>query len=324
MKAMVCTRYGSPDVLKLKQVGKPSPTGNEILVKVVAASITTADSMMRQGVPYFGRLFIGLKKPKYPVTGTGFSGVIEAVGSEVGLFSVGDRVFGESVFGYGSHAEYTCVAEDGVLSKLPTSISHETAAPICDGALTSLSFIKDLGKLQSGQHILINGASGSLGSAAVQIARHFGAIVTAVCSTANVEMVQSLGADTVIDYTVTDFTQLTQRYDLIYDSVGKSSFARCKTILKPNGHYLSPVLGFPLLFSMLYSYVFGTQKAHFSATGLRPAKELRPLLNELKALYESGQITTVIDRRYTLKQIALAHRHIDTGHKKGNVVMLGE
>jgi NADPH:quinone reductase-like Zn-dependent oxidoreductase len=322
MKAIVCTKYGSPDVLELKEVEKPTPKGNEVLIKVYAASVTAADGMMREGKPIWGRLFIGLMKPNHPITGTGFAGVIEAIGQEVTLFKAGEAVFGETGVGFSTNAEYVCVPEAGVLATLPNNMTYEEAAPLCDGALTSYSFLKDIGKLQTGQRILINGASGSLGSAAVQIAKSLGAEVTGVCSSTNLEMVKSLGADKVIDYTTTDFTQTDQTYDIIFDTVGKSSFLRCQGSLSEQGVYLSPVLGLPLLLQMIWTSKVGNKKAKFSATGLRSASELRVLLHQLKELIESGKIQTVMDRSYPLEQTAEAHRYVDQGHKKGNVVIL--
>ncbi|HAX79783.1 MAG TPA: NAD(P)-dependent alcohol dehydrogenase [Cyanobacteria bacterium UBA11372] len=321
MKAIVCTKYGSPDVLELKEVEKPNPKENEVLIRVYAASATAADCMMRQGTPFYGRIFLGLMKPKNPITGTGFAGVIEAVGKEVKLFKAGDSVFGETGIGFSTNAEYVCLPEDGVLATLPHNMTYEEAAPLCDGALTSWSFLKDIGKIQSGKSVLINGASGSLGSAAVQIAKYFGAEVTGVCSTTNLEMVKSLGADKVIDYTKEDFTKTEQRYDIIFDTVGKSSFSRCQDSLRENGVYLSPVLSLPLLFQMIWTSKIGNKKAKFSATGLRPVSELRVLLNELKDCIEAGKIKSIVDRSYPLKQTAEAHRYIETGHKKGNVVI---
>ena len=321
MKAIVCTKYGSPDVLELKEVEKPTPKDNEVLIRVYAASATAADCMMRQGTPFYGRLFLGLMRPKNPITGTGFAGAIEAVGKEVKLFKEGDSVFGETGIGFSTNAEYVCLPEDGVLATLPNNMTYEAAAPVCDGALTSWSFLKDIGKIQSGQRVLINGASGSLGSAAIQIAKYFGAEVTGVCSTTNLEMVKSLGADKVIDYTREDFTKTGQTYDIIFDTVGKSSFSRCKGSLRENGVYLSPVLSLPLLFQMIWTSKVGNKKAKFSATGLRPVSELRVLLNELKECIEAGKIKSLVDRSYPLKQTAEAHRYIETGHKKGNVVI---
>ena len=332
MKAIAITGYGSPDVLQLKEFEKPTPYDNEVLIKIYATPVTAADGMMRRADPFYGRLFLGLMKPKNPIPGTGFAGVIEAIGKDVRLFKEGDQVFGETALGFGAHAEYICVPEDGILVTKPDNLTYEEAAPVCDGALTSLNFLRDLANIQRGQKVLINGASGSLGTAAVQLARYFGAEITGVCSTTNLEMVKSLGADKVIDYTTTDFTKTGQtssyafqasadKYDIIFDTVGKSSFSRCKGSLKQKGVYLSPVLGLPLLLQMLWTSMIGKKKAKFSATGLRPASELRILLKELKKLIEAGQLKSVIDRRYPLEQIVEAHRYVDKGHKKGNIVI---
>jgi len=305
MKAIVSTKYGSPDVLQLKEVEKPIPKDHEVLIRVRAASVTAADGMMRKGTPFYGRLFIGLMRPNNPIPGTGFAGVIETVGKEVKLFKEGDSVFGETGVGFSTNAEYVCVPEEGMLTTLPNNMSYEEAAPVCDGALTSLSFLKDIGKIQSGQRVLINGASGSLGSSAVQIAKNFGAEVTGVCSTTNLEMVKSLGAEKVIDYTKEDFIKTGQTYDIIFDTVGKSSFSRW-------------------LFQMIWTSKVGSKKAKFSATGLRPVSELRALLSELKESIEEGKIKSIIDRSYPLEQTAEAHRYVDKGHKKGNVVITME
>ena len=321
MKAVVFTKYGSPDVIQLKEIEKPIPNENEVLVKVHASSVTTADSMIRQGNPCYGRLFLGISKHKKPIAGTGFAGVIEAIGKSVTQFKIGESVFGETGMNFSANAEYLCISEDAVITRLVNNMSYEEATPICDGALTSYAFLKDIGKLESGQSILINGASGSLGSAAVQIAKHLGAEVTGVCSSSNVEMVLSLGADNVIDYLEKNFTQMDKTYDIIYDAVGKNSFSHCKKSLKENGVYLSPVLSVPLLLQMIWTSKFGNKKAKFSATGLRPASELRVLLNELKALFEVGKITSAIDRRYSLAETADAHRYVDSGRKRGNVVI---
>ena len=321
MKAIVCRQYGSPEVLQLVEMKKPEPGPNEVLIKIHVASVTRADGMMRMGTPLFGRIFMGLMRPRFPVTGTGFAGKIEAVGGDVTLFEKGASVFGESIFGFGTNAEYVCVPEDGVLVTKPDSISHEEAAPLCDGALTSLSFLKDMGHIQRGQRVLINGASGSLGSSAVQIARHFGAEVTGVCSGDNAGMVKSLGASKVIDYTREDFTQSGESYDIIFDTLGKRSFSQCKGVLKNNGIYLCPVLGHSLLLQMLWTMRSNGKKAIFSATGLRPCSELRQLLDELRTLVAVGALSMVIDRRYSLQQTAEAHRYVEKGHKKGNVIL---
>lgn len=322
MKAIICTKYGPPDVLRPVEVEMPVPGENEIRVQIHAASATTADCMMRRGTPFYARFFLGLSRPKHPIPGTGFAGVVEATGAKVERFKAGDRVFGETGVSFGAYAEYVCVPEDGAVTTLPDGMTFEEAAPLCDGALTSLSFLKDIGQLQQGQKVLINAASGSLGSAAVQLAKAFGAEATGVCSTANVDLVTSLGADRVIDYTKEDFTRTGHTYDVIFDTIGKSSFSHCKRALTSKGVYLSPVLKMPLLLQMLRTSAGSGKKAKFSATGMRPAAELRPLLDQLKRLIEARKLKMIIDQRYSLEQAAEAHRYIETGHKKGNVVLL--
>ena len=321
MKAITYTRYGSPDVLRLQELAMPVAAEGELLVRIHAASVTAADGMMRAGTPWIGRLFLGVLRPKNPVPGTGFAGEVVACGAGVRQYQTGDRVFGETIFGFGSNAQYLRVAESGVIAHLPDNVSYEAAAPVCDGAMTGMNFLHNLAGIQAGQRVLINGASGSLGSAAVQIARLAGAHVTAVCSAGNADMVRDLGADQVIDYARDDFTASAQRWDIIYDTVGKSSFSRCKPVLSAQGQYLSPVLGLALLWQMLWSARSGGKKAKFSATGALPAKELRRLLAQLRDLYADGALQSFIDRRYDLSGAAEAHRYIATGRKRGNVVL---
>ncbi len=321
MKAIIYTKYGSPEVLQVTELEKPVPNNNEVLIKIHAASVTAADTMMRKGSPYIGRLFLGMTKPKYPVIGTGFSGEIEAIGNEVTHFKIGDSVFGESIFGAGTSAEYLCAPEDGVLAIKPDNITYDEACSVCDGALTSLSFLKDVANIKKNQRVLIIGASGSLGSAAVQIAKNFDANVTAVCSGTNAIWVKDLGADEVIDYTVEDFTRINNTYDIIYDTVGKYSYLHCKGMLNKTGTYLSPVFGIVNLFQMLCTSIFSTKKAKFSATGMRSVPELRELLSELKAFLEERKIKMIIDKRYPLIEVSAAHTYVDKGHKKGNVVL---
>lgn len=325
MKASICTRYGSADVLQLQDIDKPTPKANEVLVKIYASSTTAADSMMRQGNPYYGRLFLGLTKPKYPITGTGFAGTVEALGNDVSSFKIGDAVFGESVFGSGTNAEYVCVPKDVIIMPKPKELTYAQAATLCDGALTSINMLKNLGKITAGDHVLINGASGSLGSAAIQIAKALGAQVTAVCSEANLDMVKQLGADTVIDYALTDFTDNQKCYEIIYDSVGKRNYSDCQKALTKHGRYVSPVLGLSLLGQVMWtaflSKVKSGKSAHFSATGMLPASELKELLSELLPMITAGKLSPIIDRQYDLKDISSAHHYIDSGRKKGNVVI---
>jgi len=321
MKAAVYNHYGPAHVVKLADIPIPDIKADEVLVRLHASAVTAADSMIRQGVPRFGRLFLGLRAPKVTAMGTQFAGEVIEVGAGVTKYVVGDRVFGETGLTFGAHAEFVSVAQDGLLALIPEGMSYEEAAPLCDGPLTDMNFLSNLAQLKSGQHILINGASGSLGSAAVQLAKGFGAEVTGVCSTRNVAFVKSLGADHVIDYNKEDFTKRTSTYDVIYDTVGKSSFNAAKPALKRNGIYISPVLGVRLLLQMLVGNCFRRKKSKFSATGMLPLDQQRPLLQDLLVRIADGQLKMVIDRRFSLDRVAEAHAYVDTGHKRGNVIL---
>ena len=320
MKAFVYTKYGSPDVLELMEVEKPTPKENEVLVKIHATTVTAVDSAFRQGIPYNARLYAGLFKPKNRTLGSEFAGEIEAVGKNVTQYKKGDKVFGSTPHGFDAHAEYISLPEDGAFVIKPENISYEEAAAI-DAALTALPFLRDSGKIQSGQKVLIIGASGSIGTFAVQLAKYYGAEVTGVSRTANLDLVKSLGADKMIDYTKEDFTQRDETYDIIFDVAGKSSFSRSKKALKSNGIYLTTVLTTGILLQMLRTSLFGRKKAIIAFTGLRPANERVKDLAFMKELITTGKIKSVIDRSYPFEQIAEAHRYADKGHKKGNVVI---
>lgn len=322
MKAIVASGYGGPSVLGLQTVDKPVPGENDVLVRTHVASATTADTMMRTGKPYIGRLATGFSKPKHPIPGTGFAGVVEAVGAGVTQFQPGDRVFGETTLGFSTNAEYVTVPCTGVILHMPDSMNFTEAATFCDGPLTSINFLKEIARIQPGQKVLINGASGSLGTAAVQLAKYFGAEVTGVCGPSNAGLVRSLGADHVIDYSTEDFTSAVAAYDIIYDTIGKSSFSRCKAALTRNGQYISPVLKFPLLMQMIRTAMAGRKKAKFAASGLKSVGELKALLSELADIYSQGKLKTIIDRQFPLEKVAQAHSYIDGGHKKGNVVII--
>lgn len=324
MKAMVAVGYGSPDVLQLQEVSKPEPKVNELLVKVIAASATTADTMMRTGKPYIGRLLIGLTKPKKGIPGTGFAGIVEEVGAEVSDFRVGDRVFGETAFGFSANAEFLTIAEDGVILHMPENLDYADAANFCDGHLTSYNFLKEIAQIKPNERVLINGASGALGTSAVQLAKQLGAHVTAVCSGRNTGLVKSLGADVIIDYQQKDFTKANEQYDYVYDTVGKSSFKACKPILTENGVYLSPVLSFSLLLQMIFTALVGKQKAKFEATGTNKEEKLRFMLSSVLDIYKAGGLKTIIDRQFPLEKLAEAHRYIDSGDKRGNVVIINQ
>lgn len=322
MKAIVYTKYGPPDVLQLKEVEKPKPKDNEVLIRVYATTVTATECTFRRGKPFISRLYTGFIRPKNTKLGEEFAGEIEAVGKEVKLFKEGDQVFGTCT-GYGSYAEYICLPEEGTtLALKPANLTYEEAAASCDGALTALPFLRDTGKIKSGQKVLINGASGSIGTFAVQLAKYFGAEVTGVCSTTNLEMVESIGADKVIDYTKEDFTKIGQTYDIIFDTVGKTSFSRCKGSLKQNGIFLEAAIEVAILPQVLLTSMMGSKKAMIAATGMRSASERTKDLIFLKEIIEAGKIKPVLDRRYPLEQIVEAHRYVDKGHKKGNVVII--
>jgi NADPH:quinone reductase-like Zn-dependent oxidoreductase len=317
MKAIVYTKFGPPEVLQLKEVEKPSPKANEVLIKIVATTVVKEDPDMRASPGFNGFL-----KPRHPILGQELAGEIEATGKHVTRFRLGDQVYGMDIFGV--YAEYKCMAEDGALAIKPVNLSYEEAASVPNGALTALPFLRDKGKIHSGQTVLIYGASGSVGSAAVQLARYYGAEVTGVCSTTNLEWVKALGADQVIDYTQEDFTENGKTYDLIFDTVGKISFSACKGSLTDEGIYLSTVPSPILMFQALRPAKRGSKKAKFMAAGLRPAREKSKDLVFLTKLLEAGIIKPVIDRFYPLEQIPEAHRYVATGHKKGNVVITVE
>jgi NADPH:quinone reductase-like Zn-dependent oxidoreductase len=320
MKAIVWTKYGPPDVLQLKEVEKPTPKDNEILVKIHATTVTAGDCEQRSlKLPilyrYIMRLVIGLRKPKRKtILGLELSGEIESVGKDVKLFKEGDQVFGytESLGAYG---EYICLREDGALALKPINMTYEEAAAVPQGALTALYFLRKA-NIQSGQKILIFGASGGVGTYAVQLAKYFGAEVTGVCSTTKLELVRSLGADKVIDYTNEDFTKSGETYDIIFDTVGKSPFSGSKRSLKKEGLYVFTTFGLSRLFRMLWLNMRSDKKA---IIGL--VEENNEELIFLKELIEAEKLTSVIDRSYPFELTAEAHRYVETGQKKGQVVI---
>jgi NADPH:quinone reductase-like Zn-dependent oxidoreductase len=319
MKAIVYTKYGPPDVLQLKEVEKPTPKDNEVLIRVHATTATLYDCWARSstappGFWLFSRIGSGLREPKQPILGTELAGKIEAVGAEVTRINVGDQVFGFSS-NLGAYAEYICLPEGAVAIK-PANLTYEEAAAVPQGALTALHFLRKV-NVQSGAKVLIFGASGGVGGYAVQLAKHyFAAEVTGVCSTSKIEYVKSLGADQVIDYTKEDFTKNGQTYDIIFDTVGKSPVLRSSRSLQKEGFYLFTTFGIPKLFPFLWLNLTSSQKV---IMGL--VEESSEELTFLKELIEEGKIKTVIDRRYPLEQANEAHRYVESGQKKGQVVI---
>ncbi len=321
MKAIVCTKYGPPDVLQLREVEKPIPKDNEVLVKIHATTVHIGDTRVRSFTvpPLFRlpfRIYMGFRGPRKKIIGSELAGEIEAVGEDVKQFKEGDQVFGDAGMGLGTYAEYVCLPEKGTFTTKPTNMTYEEAAAGPVSALAALYYLRK-GNIRSGQKVLINGASGALGTAAVQLAKHFGAEVTGVCSTANLELVKSLGADKVIDYTKEDFTKNGQTYDVIFDAIGKSSFSRCKGSLKQRGIYILSVPTLAILLQMLWTLMIGNKKAIHG----NPTSSTGDLIF-LKELMEIGKMKPVIDRSYPLEQMAEAHRYVDTGRKKGNVVII--
>jgi NADPH:quinone reductase-like Zn-dependent oxidoreductase len=321
MKAIVCTKYGPPDVLQLQEVEKPTPEDNEVLIKIFAATVNIGDCRVRSWTvpPLFWILYriqVGLRRPRKAILGSPLAGEVEAIGKDVKRFQKGDQVFGMDTTGIRANAQYVCRPEGGALAIKPANMTYEEAAAVPHGAMTARFFLGEKGNVQSGQRVLINGASGAVGTWAVQLAKYFGAEVTGVCSTTNLEMVKSLGADKVIDYTKEDFTESGETYDIIFDAVGKSSFSRCKNSLEQGGIYLATDPTVAVVFSMLWTSMLGSKKAMW---GLGP--ERAEDLDFLRELIEAGKIKPVIDRRYPLEQVAEAHRYVEKGHTKGNVVI---
>ena len=315
MKAIICTKYGSPDVLKMQEVDKPSPKDNELSIKIHATSVTSGDARIRRADPFIIRLLFGFKKPRKSILGVVIAGEIESVGKNVTKFKAGDRVFGTTGMAFGAYAEYQCLPEDATLALIPINMSYEEAAAIPFGATASLHFLRK-GNIKKGQKVLIYGASGALGTAAVQLARHYGAEVTAVCSTSNIEMMKILGADKVIDYTKEDFSKNGITYDIIYETVGKSSFSDCINSLNKNGYLLLANTEPSLLFKGIWTSISSSKKV---IAGI--IKESAQEMNYFKELIESGKLKAVIDKTYPLEQIAEALAYVDKGHKKGNVVI---
>ena len=318
MKAIVYTKYGQPDELKLKEVANPVPGDNEVLIKIHASTVTSADCMMRRGDTFLSRILLGLRKPKkkYQILGTEFSGRIETTGKKVKKFKPGDEVFAFRGFGTGCYAQYKCMNENGSLALKPGNMEFHEGASVVDGASTALFFLKEKAKIQKGHKVLINGASGSIGTFAVQLAKYFGAEVTAVCSTKNIELVKSLGADKVVDYSKENFEETGDAYDIIFDTIGKSSFGRCKKSLRSGGKYVVTSLSLKVIIQSLLTSLGSKKRVIF---GMSVNKT--EALNFIRVLIEEGKLKTIIDRQFPFEDLPAAHEYVEKGHKQGNVVI---
>lgn len=322
MRAAVAERYGAPDMVRIREIDEPVIGARELLVRVGATTVGATDSTNRTGRPAFARLFFGLTRPKHPVLGYDFAGVVDRVGTEVTRYAPGDAVHGTLAPSPGAHAEFVRVAEDGVVATIPAGLDAVQAVAIVDGYLTAIPFLRDGARLRAGQTVLVNGASGTVGSAAVRYAKHLGATVVGVCGTDHVELVRSLGADEVIDYTRRDFADAEGRFDVIFDAVGKRSFRECRPALARDGIYLSTVPSLAVLLRAARAKVRQTgRRAGILFTGLRSASDKAADLALIGRLAEAGSIVPVIDRVLPFDEIVAAHRRVDGGHKAGSVVV---
>lgn len=317
MKAAVYTQYGSPEVVAIKEVATPVPSDHEVLIRVRATTVNRTDCGFRLPRPSFVRIFSGLRKPRRIILGSELAGDVTAIGAKVASFKPGDRVFGLTGISFGAHAEYVCIREDGAIVAMPAGLSFEEAAAVPDGVMLALTVLRRFG-LRNGHRVLIYGASGSIGTAGVQLAKAMGAFVTAVCNTKSLEVVRSLGPDEIVDYTKGDFTTSGQTYDLVFDAVGKLSLSRCRSLLKEHGTYISTDLGFLAQnpFLAVWSKLTGRRRVLFPIP-----KERKEDVSFLKTLIEEGRYKPVIDRRYALDEIVEAYRYVECGEKIGNVVI---
>jgi NADPH:quinone reductase-like Zn-dependent oxidoreductase len=323
MKAAVYRRYGPPDVVTVEDIPKPAPRDGEILVRVHAATVGVVDGLARQGSPRYARAHFGLRRPRFPVLGSDFAGQVEAAGPGVTRFTAGDQVFGTAAPHFGAHAEYVCLSEQAAVAPMPAALDYTEAAALADG--TAVCFLRDKAHLKAGQTIAINGASGAVGTTALQLAKHLGTTVTAVCSRRNTDLARKLGADDTVDYTAADFARAGQTYDVIFDVAGTSSFSHCRAALNRGGVYLTTAPSPAILVRMAWTSRSGWKKAHKKAvvafTGLRAPGEKRKDLLYITELVEASALVPVIDACYPLSRIADAYRHVDAGHKRGNVVV---
>jgi NADPH:quinone reductase-like Zn-dependent oxidoreductase len=316
MRAVVFDRYGPPEVQRFEEVERPVPKDGEVLIKIHATTVTRTDTGLRSGKPFIARFFTGLRRPRQRILGTELAGTVEAVGAAVTEFAVGDEVFGStSAFRFGTHAEFICLPESSPLAHKPAGMSFEEAASVADGMILALMCL-EAARVRKGQRILVYGASGSIGTGGVQLAKYFEADITAVCNTKNLELVRSLGADRVIDYTKDDFTRNGETYDVIFDAVGMHSFGRCRGSLKPGGAYVATD-GFRNLFLALWTSRVGDKRVLFPI----PPHYTKKNVLFLKELIEAGKYRAVIDRTYPMEEVVEATRYVETKQKTGNVVL---
>jgi NADPH:quinone reductase-like Zn-dependent oxidoreductase len=317
MKAIIYTKYGPPEVVKLAEIEKPIPKDNEVLIRVYASTVNRTDRGIRSAEYFISRFFSGLFKPKNQILGCEFAGQVETVGKNVSSFVIGDKVFGFNSSKFGAHAEYMTVPEHSAISTIPEGMSYMDAAPICEGGHYALSNIR-AAKVKSGDKVLVNGTTGAIGSAAVQLLKHFGAHVTAVCDTPNLTLVKSLGADVLIDYLKEDFTKLEQTFDFIFDAVGKSAFSKCKPLLKKEGIYISTELGkrSANVFLAMITPILGGKKVLFPIPFIKKEDVVF-----LKTLVVQKEFKPVMDRQYSLEDIVEAYQYVETGKKIGNVII---
>lgn len=320
MKAVVQDEYGSLDLLRLEEVARPTPADGELLIRVHATAVTLSETITRKGRPLMARFFTGLLRPRQPILGSEFSGEVEVVGRDVTRFEVGDEVLGTTGSASGCFAEFVCVPEDGLLAIKPPSTTFAEAASVC-GGLAAWNFLRSKADVQAGQEVLVNGASGTIGTAAIQLAKNFGAHVTAVCGPGEAELVEALGADVVIDDTREDFTKNREAYDVIFDAESSSSYRRCRAALAEGGMYLRTFPGPAILLEMLLTSRFGRTRAIVSATGLMPISKRRAFLDEITKLVETGKMRTVIDRCFPLERLADAYRRAERGAQRGTVIV---
>lgn len=316
MKAVTYTKFGPPSVLHIADIPTPQPTSHELLIRIHATTVEKEDPDMRKS-PGLNGFF----KPKHPILGMMLAGEVVSIGQDVTKFHVGDQIYGSTGLSLGTYAEYIVLPEDAAIVSKPAAQSYDAVVSIVNGVVTALPFLREQGHLQHHQRILINGASGSVGIAAVQIAKYLEAHVTAICSTRHVEVLQKMGADRVIDYTQSDFTQIAQTYDIIFDTVGKTTYRACKPLLEPKGKYLATVPTLPILFQIIRSKIGGSRKVKFTATGLRKPEKKRKDLAFANQMFAEGKLVGVIDKTFAMAEMGEAHAYVAEGHKQGSVVI---